>query len=546
MAQDLPSLCLSRILAFHSDDLSTLYSCTLVNRDWCRFAVPLLWKRPFSFLHQYTPEILSIRLIDVYCAGFSSNERIYINNLLGYLEDKIPSNSIFNYVTFLRELDVLQASFCITRWACSTHVDFMIQTLPFINIFLQHFVKNSPKITHLIFTINNIYGSISWYDINLNLLIGKNAKGCFEQLKVLDCTGDFNPKLLSICSMISKRIEKIRISLYKHLKQPSIEMTNLQNLCSLIQTQQNLKHLIIENVKSGGLGEQGVLGILELTDEIHHSLEKLIFRYVEFYNNDIILSIRNLQKLGTLKFENCNLSNHPLKFSEWIRDKVAFVGGVGGVDIEGDMRGLSNLTNLSVYGSKVPISLLTFMTLQANDGLTVLDVRAKEIKAHEVNDLLQVISQNCKHLVEFSTHMIPNHDLLPLLLPILTSNPRLEKLVIDTGTGVNTSENVDAFLPRFGKHLPPSLRALEILMVWSFHHESLDKFFQESRANLETLKLKFCDCIEDDHVDVILKHSKNHLKLLNIKGTTNITYETWNKLQQDKQLHVEFHSDMEE
>src|SRR6266542_4225495 len=259
MAQNLPSLCLSRIFEFHSDDLSTLYRCSLVNRDWCQFAIPLLWKRPFKFLHQYTPEILSIRLIDVYCAGFSSKERVYINKLLGCRENKIPENSLFNYVTFLRELDVLQASFCITRWSFFTHVDFMIQTLPFINIFLQHFVKNSPKITRLIFTINNIYGSICWHNINLHLLTCKGANNCFEQLKVLECAGDFDPKILFICSMISKRIERIHVSIYKPFNQSLTEMKKLQNLCSLIQVQQRLNSLIIENVRNGGLGEHGLL-----------------------------------------------------------------------------------------------------------------------------------------------------------------------------------------------------------------------------------------------------------------------------------------------
>ncbi|CAI2174523.1 631_t:CDS:2 [Funneliformis geosporum] len=532
MAQNLPSLCLSKIFEFHSDDLFTLHSCALVNRDWCRFAIPLLWKRPFIFLHQYTPETLSIRLMDVYCAGLSNKERNYINKLLGNLEEKTPSNSLFNYVTFLRELDVLQASFCITRWAYFTHVDYMIQTLPFINIFLQHFVNNSPKITHLKFTINNIYGSAGWHDINLNLLISKNAKDCFEQLKVLDCAGDFNPKLLFLCSMLSKRIEKIRISIYNHFNQPSNEINKLQNLCYLIQSQQRLKILIIENVKSGCLGEQGVLGILEFTDGIHRSLEQLIFRGVDFYNYNIILSISNLRKLNTLKFEKCNLSNHPLNFGNW-----------------GNMRGLSNLTNLSVFGSKIPFTLLTFMIFQTKFGLTVLDTRTNEIKAHEVNNLLQIISQNCKHLVEFLTLLTPNHDHLPLLLPILTSNTKLEKLVIDTGTfgGVNIashSENVDTFLPILGKHLPPSLRDLNIIMVWSFHHESLDKFFQESRATLEILQLQSCYCIKDEHIDVILKHSKDHLKFLNIQGTTNITHDTWNKLQQNDQLVVEFHQDV--
>ncbi|CAG8522223.1 6420_t:CDS:2 [Rhizophagus irregularis] len=389
MAQNLPSLCLFRILEFHSNNLLMLYRCALVNRDWCQLTIPFLWKRPFSLLHLYTP---SKRLIEVYISGFSSKERKLIKNLREREEEEIPTKSLFNYVSFLRELDVAQA-------------------------------------------------------INL-----------------LECIGDFNPKLLLICSMISKQIEKILISIYidKNIIQYPNEMGKLQNLCTLIQVQKNLNTLIIKNVRNGGLGEHG-------------------------------------------------------------------------------------LFNLKIFKSKIQIPLLTFMILQANNRLTVLDVRAEDINYHELINLLEIISQNCKNLLEFSTYIIPDYNLLPLLLPILSSNTKLEKLVIDAETENNNiiSEDVNNFLPILGKHLPSSLRVLNVLTRWLFHYDSLDKFFQESRAKLEVLKLKLTNLIKDDHIEVILKHSKNHLKLLDIEGTASISYDTWDKLQQEEHLHVEFHPDIE-
>ncbi|POG59733.1 hypothetical protein GLOIN_2v1719783, partial [Rhizophagus irregularis DAOM 181602=DAOM 197198] len=30
---------------------SILYPCLLVNREWCRITVPILWQQPFSFDH---------------------------------------------------------------------------------------------------------------------------------------------------------------------------------------------------------------------------------------------------------------------------------------------------------------------------------------------------------------------------------------------------------------------------------------------------------------------------------------------------------------
>ncbi|RIA87010.1 hypothetical protein C1645_828404 [Glomus cerebriforme] len=540
MAQNLPSLCLFRILEFHSNDLLTLYRCALVNRDWCQLAIPFLWKRPFSLLHQYTPETSSKRLIDVYISGFSSKERKSIN--LREKEGEIPTHSLLNYVTFLRELDVAQTSNCISSWSFITFEEINpAKILPIISTFLKHFVKNSPKISQLIFNINldhtlgTIYGG---YNMNWKLLTYNNANNCFEKLKVLECVGDYNPKLLFNCSIISKRIEKILISIYidKFIIQYPKEMGKLQNLCTLIQVQQNLNSLIINNVRDGGLGEHGVLDILELTNEIHQTLEILCFKYVDFDNNNFLKSIKNLRKLGTLKFEYCNLLKHPLEFDNKFDDNNN--NNNDDDDIKENV--LKGIFNLKIFKSKIQIPLLTFMISQSNDRLTILDVRIKRIESHNITNLLEIISNNCKNLLEFSTYIIPNNDLLPLLLPILSSNTKLEKLVIDTEYSDLFSENVNNFLPNFGKHLPSSLRVLKILMKWFLHYDSLDKFFQESCAKLEVLKLKLADLINDSYIEVILKHSKDHLKLLNIDGITSISDNTWNKLQQEEHLHVEF------
>src|SRR5437762_279984 len=41
--------CLRIIFTELENDKSSLYSCILVNRFWCRIAVPILWKTPFDF-----------------------------------------------------------------------------------------------------------------------------------------------------------------------------------------------------------------------------------------------------------------------------------------------------------------------------------------------------------------------------------------------------------------------------------------------------------------------------------------------------------------
>src|SRR6266498_3523158 len=44
---DLPELT-NEIIQHFRHDYKTLHSCILVNRSWCRLAIPLLWEDPFS------------------------------------------------------------------------------------------------------------------------------------------------------------------------------------------------------------------------------------------------------------------------------------------------------------------------------------------------------------------------------------------------------------------------------------------------------------------------------------------------------------------
>uniref|UniRef100_U9T5P7 F-box domain-containing protein n=1 Tax=Rhizophagus irregularis (strain DAOM 181602 / DAOM 197198 / MUCL 43194) TaxID=747089 RepID=U9T5P7_RHIID len=51
---DLPEL-IYEIIKYFQNDFSTLHSCILVNRLWCRLAIPLLWENHSQFL----PEIIT-------------------------------------------------------------------------------------------------------------------------------------------------------------------------------------------------------------------------------------------------------------------------------------------------------------------------------------------------------------------------------------------------------------------------------------------------------------------------------------------------------
>ena len=68
---DLPEISSIIIQNLHNN-INTLYSLALVNRFWCRLAIPLLWEDPFSVKYQ---ENLSVHFLDTYFLSLNDYDK---------------------------------------------------------------------------------------------------------------------------------------------------------------------------------------------------------------------------------------------------------------------------------------------------------------------------------------------------------------------------------------------------------------------------------------------------------------------------------------
>src|SRR6185369_556218 len=91
---DLPEL-LNEVLQYFHYDYKTLHSCILVNRLWCRLAIPLLWEDPFSI------PTLNCRFIDIYLSYLNEDWKLKLNEY-GINNNLFPSNTFFNYPSFIQ------------------------------------------------------------------------------------------------------------------------------------------------------------------------------------------------------------------------------------------------------------------------------------------------------------------------------------------------------------------------------------------------------------------------------------------------------------
>ncbi|PKC66714.1 hypothetical protein RhiirA1_535410 [Rhizophagus irregularis] len=108
---DLPELTYE-IIKYFQNDYSTLYSCIFVNRLWCRLAIPLLWENPFSI------RTGNYDFIEIYLYNNLNNDlKLYeyktINNSL------LPTNTLFNYPSFLKYLNTYKLYTSVDKWFCS-------------------------------------------------------------------------------------------------------------------------------------------------------------------------------------------------------------------------------------------------------------------------------------------------------------------------------------------------------------------------------------------------------------------------------------------
>ncbi|RIA87117.1 hypothetical protein C1645_828274 [Glomus cerebriforme] len=113
---DIPELT-SRILQNLHNDYSSLYSCALVNRFWCRLAIPILWSDPFSSIFNKNKQL---HFIDIYLSSLNEDDKITLMKLgLGHKRIELLSSikPLFNYPNLIKVLDTYKVETTIKLWS---------------------------------------------------------------------------------------------------------------------------------------------------------------------------------------------------------------------------------------------------------------------------------------------------------------------------------------------------------------------------------------------------------------------------------------------
>ncbi|GBB94363.1 hypothetical protein RclHR1_02340020 [Rhizophagus clarus] len=241
MSQGLNSDCL-QIIFSKLKEIPTIYSCSLVNRQWNENAIPYLWENPFRYLNwvaidsNVLENFSSVKNISnpkgtvmkESTVTFRRYENL-LNSYLYFMEDEDKKKEIFinsslnrrplfNYSTYLKCLDIDRIINTIKNWSTDDTEPKKIETI-LINL-LYIFMKYSKNVIKLCFDPkfydNNsiILSSFSYLNDNYNILF----KEFLSNIKVFECSATYHSFQQCFNIYPSNNIFKLLYKIIKNIK----------------------------------------------------------------------------------------------------------------------------------------------------------------------------------------------------------------------------------------------------------------------------------------------------------------------------------------
>ncbi|RIA90144.1 hypothetical protein C1645_805897 [Glomus cerebriforme] len=286
---DLPELT-SDIMQYFRNDFSTLHSCILVNRLWCRLAIPLLWEDPFSIADEDfdnyiwgEPIYREYHFVGIYLHYLNDDDKSQLNEIKidNNIIPSIPSNTLFNYPSFIKCLNILSLFlFTVDIWVeniqpvTSSKQNKDLRKFIILSL-IKIFIKSQVKLHTL-----EIEGSCKFYEnpelfnsvfelILQNPSFIRNIRNLKIRFNNLDSCLPFLKYLYPICNSIS--------SLYfKSYNNNDNNILVEKSLSQLINSQQNFRKFF--------LGTQFPFLNGLMNSNCSNTLNTIIFSYVDFKN----------------------------------------------------------------------------------------------------------------------------------------------------------------------------------------------------------------------------------------------------------------------
>ncbi|GBC16641.1 hypothetical protein RhiirA1_469794 [Rhizophagus irregularis] len=419
LSGDLPELTYE-IIKYFRDDYSTLHSCILVNRSWCRLAIPLLWENPFSICAE------NYNFVEIYIHNLNDDLKIKLNECKIIDNNSLHLNTLFNYPSFLKYLNIYNFVHSVNEWfkANTKHEDQLCSVFDFISMSLFGiFIENEVNLHTLEIEVQSSYDT---YIDNIVEFILKNPN-----------------------FILNIRNLKLYILLNYDNEHSSDRILQIVNL------HQNLKKIILNN------DYLSLLRSLLLSKDYNcsNTLNTIVFYEIDFnfLNYEIFEQLNVLESIHIIY---CSLSNNffhqIINLSKQFKLKSLFIREIPQID-------------------SIELLLQTSGHYLRNFGYNFGFYRHINISLR--NQLLELITKYCKNIKYLYLSHGDDMNIYPLFNFIENMKQSLDYLTIDISSFTYHplkryySEASQIILQNLGQVLPPKL---EYLCLDLFYVESND------------------------------------------------------------------------
>ncbi|GBB98244.1 hypothetical protein RclHR1_03180009 [Rhizophagus clarus] len=450
------------ILIFYElrKDEKSLYSCLLVNKEWCHLVVPILWEKyPYLFFKKSRENFPNIILSYLP----NSSKQLLFDNAISLPLTIFSKPPTFNYVSLCKYLR-----------------DEIIDNIIRVVLFKQGISKNIDYLQKRELLKQEIY--------KLFISQCKNVKEL--EWKTSQPLPSFPGALTCFSKLYSLNID--------------LRYVSSNNLHEMAQICKNLGELIASNCS------QDTPGLISLIDA-QSNLKSISFNFQFKKGRCEELSKALIRKCYTIKDLSLFWSFDIILLSfltSFINLKYLKI-----YDTEKEfVRYLVNLKFPSLQFLDINAKLLYFKELaiiieRTNGNLSHVSLHtSNESAAENTGILLKTISIHCPKIENLITYIIPK-DLI-YVKSLLMNCRNLKDLHFKCLNG-NNSDIGDELLNIMAKFSPKSLIRISLIGDWKYSANAFEKYFESYRGRkLHDFYINyyFRNHITNEHVDVVIKY----------------------------------------
>ncbi|RGB22297.1 hypothetical protein C1646_822608 [Rhizophagus diaphanus] len=475
---DLPELIYEIIKKFQND-YSTLHSCVLVNRLWCRLTIPLLWENPFSI------STGNYNFIEVYLYNLNDYLKTQLNEyqIIDYL---LPSNTLFDYPNFIRYLSMYKIAPSIDRWI---KVNDIISKFSNSNNSKSVFeFKGLIEMSLFKLFIEN-ETNLHTFEIRIDTYCNKYCNNILESTLQ-------NPNFIN-------NVRNLKVSIL------SSNILIKDKISQIINSHQNFKRILL-GYKNFSL-YQSLL--LSKESNCSNTLNTIIFYSINFKGlSNLVKVFEKLNVLESVHIIYCSFLN-------------CFIQQI--INLTKPFK----LKSLLIYENLQIDSLQSLLQKSGNYLENFRYEYAFEVSRSFKQQLLELIIKYCRNIKFLDLHKIETHTTSLIFGLIENIKQNLNYLSISIGNCQDS--NIKLILQNLGQTLPCELEYLSLFLYIEandfeiFLKNSQDTFFKKLLIN--NMMREYNDGIEilPYIKEYIMK--KKRVKYLAIKNNFILSYNRYDK-----------------